>query len=51
MIREIRKYTLSEADLAFVRQYRGDHKSLGVTVQMCCLRYPGRVRADLRQGV
>jgi Domain of unknown function (DUF4158) len=39
----IRKYTLSRADLAFVRQHRGDHNRLGIAVQMCSLRYPGRV--------
>ena len=30
----IRKYTLSKADLAFVRQHRGDHNRLGIAVQM-----------------
>ena len=39
----IRCYTLSKADLAFVRQHRGDQNRLGVAVQMSYLRYPGRV--------
>jgi TnpA family transposase len=42
----IRKYTLSKADLAFVRQHRGDHNRLGIAVQMCSLRYPGRVLGE-----
>jgi TnpA family transposase len=39
----IRRYTLTKADLAFVRQHRGDHNRLGIAVQMCFLRFPGRV--------
>jgi hypothetical protein len=42
----IRKHTLSKADLAFVRQHRGDHNRLGIAVQMCSLRYPGRVLGE-----
>ena len=42
----IRKYTLSKADLAFVRQHRGDHNRLGIAVQMCSLRYSGRVLGE-----
>ena len=28
----IRRYTLTKADLAFVRQHRGDHNRLGIAV-------------------
>jgi TnpA family transposase len=42
----IRRY-LTKADLAFVRQHRGDHNRLGIAVQMCSLRFPGRVLGDL----
>jgi TnpA family transposase len=41
----IRLYTLTKADLAFVRQHRGDHNRLGIAVLMSYLRYPGRVLA------
>ena len=34
--------TLSSEDLAFIGQDRGDHNQLGVGIQLCCLRYPGR---------
>jgi TnpA family transposase len=37
----IRRYTLAKADLAFVRQHRGDHNRLGIAIQMCSLRFPG----------
>ena len=39
-------YTLSVRDLATVRQHRGDHNRLGFAVQLCYLRYPGRVLAE-----
>ena len=39
----IRHYTLSRADLGFIRQHRWAHNRLGVAVQLCVLRYPGRV--------
>jgi TnpA family transposase len=39
----IRIATLSEADLAFVRQHRGDSNRLGIALQMIYLRYPGRM--------
>jgi hypothetical protein len=42
----IRRYTLTKADLAFVRQHRGDHNRLGIAVQMCFLRYPGRALGE-----
>ena len=41
----IRLYTLAKADLAFVRQHRGDHNRLGIAVLRSYLRYPGRVLA------
>ncbi|MGO9776240.1 MAG: Tn3 family transposase [Terracidiphilus sp.] len=37
----IRYYTLSEPDLAAIRQRRGNHNRLGFAVQLCYLRYPG----------
>ena len=37
----IRLYSLSEVDLAVIRQRRGDHNRLGFAVQLCYLRYPG----------
>jgi TnpA family transposase len=43
----VRHYTLEPADLAAVHRHRGDHNRLGVALQLCYLRFPGRV---LRQG-
>jgi TnpA family transposase len=37
----IQHYTLNEADMALVRQRRGDANRLGFAVQLCMLRYPG----------
>lgn len=37
----IRHYTLSETDLAIVRQHRGAANRLGFAVQLCLMRYPG----------
>jgi TnpA family transposase len=42
----IRRYTLTKAGLGFVRQHRGDHNRLGIAVQMCFLRFPGRVLGE-----
>src|ERR1700680_2585915 len=42
----IRLATLTKADLAFVRQHRGDHNRLGIAVLMSYLRYPGRVLGE-----
>ena len=42
----IRRYTLTKADLAFVRQHRGDHNRLGIAVHMCSLRFPGRALGE-----
>jgi hypothetical protein len=44
----IRKYTLTKADLAFVRQHRGDQNRLGIAVQICSPRYPGRLSENGR---
>jgi hypothetical protein len=41
----IRVVTLSEPDIAFVRQHRGDHNRFGIAVLMSYLRYPGRILA------
>lgn len=38
----IRRYTLSRGDRTFIRQHRGDHNRLGIAIQLCYLRYPGR---------
>lgn len=38
----IRLCTLSADDLAFVRAHRGEHNRLGIAVQLCYLRFPGR---------
>jgi hypothetical protein len=42
----LRYYVLSVRDLAAVHQHRGDHNRLGFAVQLCYLRYPGRVLAE-----
>jgi TnpA family transposase len=39
----IRRYTLSDSDLAIVRQRRGAANRLGFAVQLCYMRYPGIV--------
>ena len=41
----IRHYTLNRADLGFIRQHRWDYNRLGVAIQLCYLRFPGRVLA------
>jgi hypothetical protein len=41
----IRHYTFSTHDLAVIRQCRGDHNRLGFAVQLCYLRFPGRLLA------
>ncbi len=38
----IRHYTFNEADLALIRQRRGDANRLGAAVQLCLLRFPGQ---------
>ena len=42
----LQHYVLSVSDLAAARQHRGDHNRLGFAVQLCYLRYPGRVLAE-----
>ena len=41
----IRVLTLSKAEIAFVRQHRGDHNRFGIAVLIAYLRYPGRTLA------
>lgn len=43
----IRHYTLSEEDLGIIRRRRGEANQLGFALQLCVLRYPGRL---LRRG-
>jgi TnpA family transposase len=38
----IRHYTLNRLDRTFVRQHRGAQNWLGIAVQLCYLRHPGR---------
>ncbi len=38
----IRLYTLAPPDRIFIRQHRGAHNRLGIAVQLCYLRHPGR---------
>ena len=38
----IRRYALSRADRTFIRQHRSDHNRLGIAIQLCYLRHPGR---------
>ena len=40
-------FTLSESDLEFVRQQRGDHNRLGFALQLCALRYLGFCPDDI----
>ena len=39
----IRYYTLTESDLAITNQHRGRANRLGFAVQLCYMRYPGRM--------
>src|SRR4051795_4275989 len=43
----VRHWTLDRADLAAVDRRRGGHNQFGFTLQLCALRYPGRL---LRPG-
>ena len=38
----IRHYTLNRLDRTFVRQHRGAQNCLGIAIQLCFLRHPGR---------
>jgi TnpA family transposase len=38
-----RLWTLSEPELAFLARRRRDRNRLGVALQLCALRYPGRL--------
>lgn len=39
----LRHYTLSDEDLGYIRQRRRAHNRFGFALQLCVLRYPGRV--------
>ena len=39
----VRYYALSAEDMAFIRQHRSPNNRLGVALQLCCLRFPGRM--------
>lgn len=41
----LRHYTLSDEDLRHIRQRRRAHNRFGFALQLCVLRYPGRVLA------
>src|SRR3546814_6283301 len=44
----LRHYTLSDEDLGHIRQRRRAHNRFGFALQLCVLRYPGRVAQDAR---
>ena len=44
----IRRYTLSDADLAIINQHRGAANRLGFAIQLCYMRYPG-IRLGLNE--
>lgn len=39
----LRHYTLSDEDLVHIRQRRRPHNRFGFALQLCALRYPGRI--------
>lgn len=41
----LKHYTLSDEDLGHIRQRRRPHNKFGFALQLCVLRYPGRVLA------
>jgi TnpA family transposase len=43
----VRHYTLTRAELETIARRRRDHNRLGFALQLCALRYPGRL---LRPG-
>ena len=42
----IRLTTFSDQDIQLINQHRGDASRLGFAIQLCYLRYPGRVLED-----
>jgi TnpA family transposase len=42
----IRLSTFSQQDTQLINQHRGDASRLGFAIQLCYLRYPGRVLED-----
>ncbi|TFB71686.1 Tn3 family transposase [Cryobacterium sp. Hz9] len=40
-LERVQHYTLSDSDLAIIRQRRGEENRLGFAVQVCYLRFPG----------
>lgn len=43
----VRYYTLSPDDIVFIQRHYKDENRLGIAVQLCGLRYPGRRLVDL----
>jgi len=43
----VRYYTLSPDDIAFIRRHNKTENRLGIAVQLCGLRYPGRRLVEL----
>jgi TnpA family transposase len=41
----LRHYTFRTHDFSVIRRCRGDHNRLGFAVQLCYLRFPGRLLA------
>jgi TnpA family transposase len=41
----LRHYTLADEDLEIIRVRRGPHNRFGFALQLCALRYPGRLLA------
>lgn len=43
----LRHYVLSDDDVMYINQRRGDHNRLGFALQLCAFRYPGRfIKSD-----
>ncbi len=43
----VRYYTLSSDDLTFINRHHATYNRLGVALQLCVLRYPGRTLTEL----
>ena len=41
-LERVQHYTLSDSDLAIIRERRGEGNRLGFAIQLCYLRFPGR---------